>query len=129
PAGHPSDPESASDGATCGERVARGRHDAGFEADVAAGLDEEALRGRHDPVVVGELRQRNRARRAGEPMAWWQSHGEGLLEQIDSLSARELAALCGGVLVAEGDIEPAAEQAGFERARGDLAEQGSNVAV
>jgi hypothetical protein len=54
---YPSNAESASDEATCGEWVACGRHDPGIEAGIAAGLNEEALFGRHDPIVFGELRQ------------------------------------------------------------------------
>src|SRR5438067_906833 len=71
----------------------------------------------------------SRACGAGEPMARWQSHEERLLEQIDSLCPRELAAFCRGVLVAEDDVELAAENMGFEGARGHLAEQDSEVWV
>src|SRR5207302_270784 len=43
--------------------------------------------------------------------------------------ALELAAFCGGVLVAEPNVELAAEKTWFETARRDLAEQDPNVAV
>src|SRR2546429_3132055 len=62
-------------------------------------------------------------------MPWWQTHQEGVLEQVDPLRARELAAFCGGVLVADSNVELAAEKAWFEGARGDLAEQDSKVAM
>jgi hypothetical protein len=58
-------------------------------------------------------------------MLWWEAHEEGFLEQVDPLRAVELAAFCGGVLVADGNVELAAEKAWFEGARRDLAEQDS----
>ncbi len=53
----PADAVAADDQTAGGERVGRGRHDARVESGVAAGLDEEALGGGDDPVVLGELGQ------------------------------------------------------------------------
>src|SRR5438105_15817418 len=60
-------------------------------------------------------------------MLWWQTDQEGVLEQVDPLRALELVAFCGGVLVAEGNVELAVEKACFEGARRDVAEQDSKV--
>src|SRR5260370_28651872 len=62
-------------------------------------------------------------------MLWWQTYLEGFLEQVDPLRALELAAFCGGVLVADGNVELSAEKAWFEGACGDLAEEDSKVAM
>src|SRR5437660_2253466 len=62
-------------------------------------------------------------------MLWRQTHQEGVLEQVDPLRALERAAFCGGVLVADGNVELAAEKAGFQGARRDVAEQDSKVAM
>jgi hypothetical protein len=62
-------------------------------------------------------------------MLWGQADQEGFLEQVDPLRALEVAALCGGVLVADGDVELAAEKAWFEGVRCDLAEPDSKVAM
>src|SRR2546429_8945166 len=62
-------------------------------------------------------------------MLWWQTHQEGVLEQVDPLRARELAAFCGGVLVADCNVELAVEKAWFEGARRDVAEQDSKVVM
>src|SRR5438093_1272290 len=62
-------------------------------------------------------------------MLWRQTHLEGFLDQVDPLRAMELAAFCGGVLVAEGNVELAAEKAWFEGACRDLAEEDSKVAI
>src|SRR2546421_11871150 len=62
-------------------------------------------------------------------MLWWQAHQEGFLEQVDPLRVLELAAFGGGVLVADGNVELAAEKAWFEGARRDLAEEDSKVAM
>src|SRR3954454_3084014 len=58
-----------------------------------------------------------------------QADQEGVLHQVDPVGAWELAAFGGGVLVADGDVELAAEEAWFEGARRDLAEQDAQVAV
>ena len=52
---YPADADSAQDQTASGEWLGCGRHDAGVEAGVAAGLHEEAVFGREDPVVFGEL--------------------------------------------------------------------------
>src|SRR2546429_8100875 len=62
-------------------------------------------------------------------MLWWQTHQEGVLEQVDPLRARELAAFCSGVLVADCNVELAVEKAWFEGARRDVAEQDSKVVM
>src|SRR3954453_4027625 len=56
-----------------------------------------------------------------------QADQEGDLPQADSVGAWELAAFGAGVLVADGDVELAAEEAWFEGAWRDLAEQDSEV--
>ena len=101
----------------------------GSKPAVAAGLSEEAVDGRHDPVVVGEFRQRDRALRSREPMLRGHPHQEAVLEQVDPLGALELAALEGGVLVPECDVELAAQEAPFERARRDLAQEDAKPVV
>src|SRR6266566_3157894 len=62
-------------------------------------------------------------------MLWWQTHQEGVLEQVDPLRALELVAFCGGVLVADRNVELAAEKAWFQGARRDVAEQDAKVAM
>ena len=62
-------------------------------------------------------------------MVRWQADEEGFLEQVDPFCARDFAAVCGGVLVADGSVELACEQAGFEVRRDPLAELELNVAV
>src|SRR2546427_554047 len=62
-------------------------------------------------------------------MLWWQTDQEGVLEQVDPLRTLELAAFRGGVLVADGNVELAAEEAWFQGARRDVAEQDSKVAM
>ena len=62
-------------------------------------------------------------------MFGWQADEEGVLHQVDPLRASELVAFGGGVLVADGDVELARQEAWFEGARRDLAEQDTQVAV
>src|SRR4051794_4005433 len=56
-----------------------------------------------------------------------QTDQERVLHQVDAFGAWELAALRGGVLVADGDVELAAEEARVEGARCDLAEPDPEV--
>src|SRR3954452_22384567 len=58
-----------------------------------------------------------------------QTDQEGVLHEVDPFGAAELAAFRGGVLVADGDVELAAEEARFKRARRELAEPDPEVVM
>jgi hypothetical protein len=106
--GTPPDAESAGDEAPRGERLAGGRHDSGLEAGITAGLDDEAFRGGHDPVVVGELRQRDGPIASGERMRGRKPDQEGVLEELDPLRVVELATFSGRVLSRTMDLAQSA---------------------
>src|SRR3954452_11372224 len=54
---------------------------------------------------------------------------EGVLHEVDPFGASELSAFRGGVLVADGDVELAAQEPRFKRARRDLVEPDPEVVV
>src|SRR5829696_4523380 len=126
---NPADTEAASDHAARSHRLLREGDDVRLEARLATSISEEPLGRGNDPVVAGEIGEGDRTRRLGEPVVGWQADEERLLDEVDALDVLDLTAGQRGVLVAQRDVELAAEQARFERAGRHLVEEDADVAV
>ena len=126
---HPADADAASD------QTARGDAGPAWSRPRGARSRRRGRPGRGSRRWTARSSRRRRTpaarpgRRSRQPVLRGHADQEGVLEQVDPLRALELAALGGRVLVAEGDVELAAEKARFERARRHLAEDDAKPAV